>query len=109
MQVTINHRGTDYSMSVIFNTLTSQYELQFHSQSRFVNRSEIVSSPYYREITDKFVQNCRFYGVPVPFIPTEEGFLGLDPQTLYPSARSAKAQSTMVHSSKTVATQEAAV
>jgi hypothetical protein len=88
MQVTINHRGTDYSMSVIFNTHTSQFELQFHSLSHFVHRSAIIASPYYREIADKFVQNCRFYGVQIPFIPTEEEFLGLAPQTLYPSARS---------------------
>lgn len=90
MQVTINHRGTDYSMSVAFNTRTSQFELQFHSRSRFVNRSTIISSPYYREITDKFIQNCRFYGVHTPFIPTEEEFLGLAPQTLYPSSRNNK-------------------
>lgn len=91
MQVTINHRGTDYSMSVVFNTHTSQFELQFHSRSRFVNRSVIISSPYYREITGKFIQNCRFYGVRTPFIPTEEEFLGLAPQTLYPSTRNNKA------------------
>lgn len=105
MQVTINHRGTDYSMSVVFNTHTSQFELQFHSRSHFVSRSVIISSPYYREITDKFVQNCRFYGIRVPFIPTEEEFLGLAPQTLYPSVRNNKA----AHNNKAVATTQGVV
>ena len=100
MHVTINHLGTDYSMSVVYNKKTTQFELQFASQSRYVSREATISSPYYREITDKFVQNCRFYGVRIPYIPTEEEFLGLAPRTLYPST--SKSQATSNATSKEV-------
>lgn len=86
MHTSIISHNTPFSMLVVFNKGTTQFELQFISQSRYSNRAETVSSPYYREIADKFVKNCRYYGVPVPYIPTEEEFLGLAPRTLYPSA-----------------------
>lgn len=86
METIINNRGRDYRMAVVFVKKTGTYTLQFASLSN--NTGADVPNLSFMEARERFINNCRFYGVAqniidhVPF--TEEQFLGITPGLLYP-------------------------
>ena len=86
METIINSRGRDYRMSVIFDKKKGTYALQFNSLSN--NTGAYVPGLSFMEARERFINNCRFYGISqdvidhVPF--TEEQFLGITPGLLYP-------------------------
>lgn len=86
METIITNRGRDYRMAVVFVKKTGTYTLQFASLSN--NTGAEVPGLSFMEARERFVNNCRFYGIRqdvidrVPF--TEEQFLGIEPGLLYP-------------------------
>lgn len=98
MNVIISHRGTDYRMSVVYSRNRSQYLLQFTSLKG--NKGSECSCTSYMDAVRRFIKNCRFYGAYIPYIPTEEEFLGLEPQTLIPKSLN-KHESSLIHAEVT--------
>ena len=81
MRAIVNNHHTDFIMAVIYDT-DNTYKLQFTSMKD--NRGATYPCHSYRDAARRFVANCRFYDVPVPHIPTEAEFLGVEEGTLWP-------------------------
>ena len=86
MNTIISKNGHDYRMSIIFDKTTQSYLLVFSSMRD--NHGEQYTCKSYADAVQRFINNCRWYGMkgdPVP--PTEEQFLGVDPGVLWPQPK----------------------
>ena len=86
MNTIIAKNGHDYRMSIIFDKTTQSYLLVFSSMRD--NHGEQYTCKSYADAVNRFVNNCRWYGMKGdPVILTEEQFLGVDPGTLWPQPK----------------------
>lgn len=83
MNTIISKNGHEYRMSIIFDKSTQTYLLVFSSMRD--NHGEQYTCASYADAVNRFVANCRWYGLHGdPVILTEEQFLGLNPNALWP-------------------------
>lgn len=83
MNTIISKNGHDYRMSIIFDKTTQTYLLVFNSMHD--NKGEQYICKSYADAVERFVNNCRWYGMRgSPVILSEEQFLGVEPGTLWP-------------------------
>lgn len=88
METIISKNNRDYSMSVVFNKDTDQFQLQFSSLRD--NRGQIVPCTSFTDARSRFINNVRFYhgSVDVAGVPlSEEEFLGITPGLLGPNPK----------------------
>ena len=86
MNTIISKDNNDYRMSVIYDKTTNTYYLIFSSVKN--NHGQQYTCKSYSDAVKRFINNCRFYGVPTPRVPlTEEEFLGIEPGALWPTTK----------------------
>ena len=86
MDTIISKNGHDYRMSIVFDKTTQSYLLVFSSMRD--NHGEQYTCKSYEDAVQRFINNCRWYGVKGnPVILTEEQFLGVDPRILWPQPK----------------------
>ena len=88
METIISKNNRDYRMSVVFNKVSDQYQLQFSSLRG--NRGQVVPCTSFTDARSRFINNVLFYhgyidvaGVPL----NEEEFLGITPGLLGPNPK----------------------
>ena len=88
METIISKNNRDYRMSVVFNKVSDQYQLQFAS-TRF-NEGQIIPCTSFTDARARFINNVRFYhgNIDVAGVPlNEEEFLGIKPGLLGPNPK----------------------
>lgn len=91
MNTIISKNGHDYRMSIIFDKTTQTYLLVFNSMRD--NRGEQYTCESYADAVERFVNNCRWYGMHgSPVVLSEEQFLGVEPGTLWPQSNNRAAR-----------------
>ena len=97
MNTIISKNGHDYRMSIIFDKTTQSYLLVFSSMRD--NHGEQYTCKSYADAVERFVNNCRFYGLhQIPYVPrTEEQFLGIAPGQLWPQSNNRTTQEEVIY------------
>jgi len=85
MNTIITSGNNDYRMSIIYDKSTCTFILVFSSIKN--NHGEQHTCKSYMDAVQRFLNNCRWYGAPVPLhIPIEQEFLGI-PDGVWPQSK----------------------